>query len=150
MKNQIQTLFGGQLETALHLDGSTTAVKVRQLCLGDYDRAFRFMDDEIAFTAFCCIDPEIEAAKPKSKDWALTLQPESYEVIHAAAESVNAKGFFVYADRRRVSEQQQQERLFMAMAALPPEALAEAMRQGARTLESQMPLPRPRPTPTSH
>ncbi len=150
MKNsthQTQTLFGGQTVSVMHEDSSLSEVKVRQLRLADYEAAFRFLEDEIAFTAFCCSVGEPET--PKTREWALTLQPESYEELQAVSRLVNAKGFFAYADRRKVREQQNQERLFAAAATMPPEMLAEAMRLGARSLESETQLPRPRPTPTS-
>lgn len=49
------TLFGGRTITGvLFTDGHTEDVRVRQLPLADYERAFACRDDEFALTALCC------------------------------------------------------------------------------------------------
>src|ERR1022692_3142636 len=94
-----ETLFGGRDAQALHEDGSVQGIKVRQLRLGEYERAFALIEDEIAFTAFCCsgsgVSPDpAGTGGGYERAWSLTLQPESYETLQLAAREVNEKGFF--------------------------------------------------------
>lgn len=153
MNTKMHTLFGGKLVTAKLEDGSTVEVRVRQLRLADYEKAFTLLSDEIAFTGFCCSSVPAESAQPAmlDKNWALTLDPESYEVLRATAEEVNRGGFFAYADRRQINEQKNQERLFAAVNKLSPEALSAAAAAGQQLNGSASPnsSPRPRPMPAS-
>lgn len=152
MTNQIQTLFGGKPATVLHEDGSSKEIRVRQLRLVEYERAFSLIEDEIAFTAFCCshtAGPAGDAATvPFTKDWALTLQPESFEILQALVQEVNAGGFFSYASRRKAREQQQ---MMATLEKLTPEQMLVAAEIGGvkTSSGSATSLPRPRPTPKS-
>lgn len=146
MNTKTQTLFGGRLVAFNFEDGTTGEVKVAQLCLADYEKAYALMHDEkdeIAFTAFCCFEPE--PAQRKTRDWALTLHPESYELLQAAVQEVNAKGFFSFAARRRQQEQKAQEAMFAALANLPPETIQAAADLGKSGLNSPTSVPRPQP-----
>lgn len=91
------TFLAGRLLNVQLLCGTTAEVKVRQLPLAEYERAFTLLDDEIALTALFC---------GQDKKWAETLTPESYEALHAAAGEVNRKGFFSWCARQvaRASE----------------------------------------------
>lgn len=133
------TLFGGRPMTAHLLDGNTVDLRVRQLPLRDYERAFALLDDEISLTAFCC-----DTGQPKA--WAETLAPESYEDLRAVVEEVNAKGFFAWSARRLTKLAEQQQRMMEVAAILPPDALKLALDAGARlTLPSSLPISLRRP-----
>jgi hypothetical protein len=116
-EQKIETLFGGRLIIVTHEDGGSEEVKVSQLRLADYDRAFLLIEDELGLTAVMC---------GKDKAWINTLQPESYDELQAVAREVNARGFFSFAERR-------QARLFNAMANFKPEALMEMMDRAKST-----------------
>lgn len=130
------TLFGGRTVPVLQLDGAAAEVTVRQLPLGDYERAFALADDEIALTAFLCGQP---------KEWAYALAPESYERLQAAAQEVNAKGFFAWVGRRLQREQAQQQAMLAAMSSLPPDVLKAAIQAGQSISPTSLPKPPPRP-----
>ncbi len=90
----METLRGGRSAIAKFEDPETPdeVVQVRQLPLRDYERAFKLFDDEVGLTALVC---------GKDKAWGMSLDPKSYEDLHAAAQEVNAGGFFAYAARRQ-------------------------------------------------
>lgn len=139
--NNNTTLFGGREVVAQFIPTPGTepgkdAVRVRQLSLRDYERAFALIDDEIALAAFIC---------GKDKKWADELLPESYEALYAAAREVNAAGFFAWSLRRRAQEQQVQDRAVAAMAGMSPEALKTAFEMGRSLLQTpSLRPPRPR------
>lgn len=148
MDPKLETLNAGRRLTARFNDGTTAEVRVRQLPLGDYERAFALLDDEIALTAFCCgLQTPDSRLQTCSRTWAAGgsadlsakqqahpgLTPDSYEELYAAAQEVNANGFFAWSARRRAREEQRAAAQIEAMAKLPPEALAEAMKFGAST-----------------
>ena len=142
----LDTLFGGRLAAVLHEDGQREEIKIIQLRLGDYEKAFQLIEDEIALTAFCCRTvQDSESRIQNSKAWAETLQPESYELVQASVREVNAKGFFSYAERRTLRQQQQQEKMFAALGALPPEMLNRVMELGRATLAAPSSVTGPRP-----
>jgi len=122
------TLMGGRLVKVTLLDGTEIEVKVRQLPLGEYDRAFPLSEDEIALVAFICEQP---------KSWADILTPESYELLFATAQEVNAKGFFAFC-RRRIEANLNREALnAAALAQLPEAARRQIIEQGAKMIASQ-------------
>lgn len=129
------TLFLGRTLNVRLLDGTAAEFKVHQLRLGQYEDAFKLLDDEIALTAFIC---------GHDRAWADTLQPESYEAVYAAAQEVNAKGFFAWSARRKERERQQQEAAIAAMAQLPPDMVKVAMQTAQPAAPSPSGLPRPR------
>lgn len=130
------TLFAGRLITVTLLDGTTAEFKVHQLSLAQYERAFALLDDEITLTAFIC---------GHDLKWAENLKPESYEQVYAVAQEVNARGFFVWSQRRKQREQVVHERNLAAMAQLPPEVVKLAMQVGsASSSPSGSPGPQPR------
>lgn len=137
-------LFGGKLVAVVFEDGTTNNISVRQLKLADYESAFAIADDEIAITAFCCRLPD-PAAKPFTRPWALTLTPESYELLQATAQEVNAKGFFAYAERRKQKLSVENRDMLAAMGNLPPETLKLAMELGRSASLTSSPRPRPIP-----
>lgn len=130
---KLETLFGGRAVSVLHEDGSRTEIKVRQLRLADYEKAFVLMEDEFAFTAFCC---------QQSSAWITTLQPESYELLQAAAWEVNEKGFFAYAARRVAKAQAEQDRQMAQLARMSPEAIRVAAELGQSISPTASPRPR--------
>lgn len=139
----IETLFSGRTVEVLHLDGSKETIKVRQILIGQYPKAYGLMDDEFALTAYCCCDPEDDSAV-KDVAWLTTLRPESYEQLQAAAREVNEKGFFSYASRQRKAVQEANAQMFANMAELPPEFLKMAIDLGSKADQRFVP-PSPRP-----
>lgn len=131
MNEKNDTLLGGRLIPAVPFaDGHTEDVRVRQLPLADYERAFACREDEIALTALCCEsaspgDPASTGAHARA--WALTLTPASYEALYAAAREVNAHGFFAYAARRETREWEQ---LTAIAAQMSPDTLRAAISAG--------------------
>lgn len=133
--HKTETLFGGRTVAVLHEDSSREEIKVHQLRLADYERAYAMLDDEMGLTAFCC---------GKEKGWVLTLQPESYELLQSAAREVNQRGFFSFAARRDEREREQQAGVFAAMAEMPAEAI-EALAKAGGQKNGILPTPSPRP-----
>lgn len=125
--NKMETMFGGRVVKVVFEDNNTEEVKVRQLPLRDYDRAFAVIDDEIALTAHIC---------GKSKDWALSLQPESYEALQEKAREVNGRGFFGWSERKS-------RELTKFVAGMGPEIAQAAMASTSQNGSSRQPL-RPR------
>lgn len=111
----METLLGGRTITVNKEDSSTEEVKVRQLPLREYEKAFLVYDDEFAFAALVC---------ERSKEWAQTLSPESYEELASACQEVNAKGFFSYAQR-------QQKKLMDRLNSVKPEVLRMAVEKAS-------------------
>lgn len=99
-ESQTVTLFGGRSVSVIKADGTTETLTVRQLPLRDYEAAFKLSDDEQCLVALIC---------GKDKSWLYgatpeaAITPESYEELLAAAQEVNAKGFFAYAERRQTT-----------------------------------------------
>ena len=133
------TLLGGISVKVILLDGSEAEFKVRQLTLGEYPKAKRFVDadDEIGLTAFICGH---DAA------WANNLLPESYEELHRIAEEVNAKGFFVWLPRQQQREATKQQAALQLVANWSPDQLKEAVKAGLQ-MQSTSPTGAPRPRP---
>jgi hypothetical protein len=141
------TLFGGKLitvtfePTEAELQTSdftlrTSEVRVRQIPIREYERGFQLVQDEIALAGFLVAAPRQSAADPCncSRAWALTLTPQSYELVLATGREVNEKGFFAFA-RRRAAEQAEKEQAAMAVglqiAREHPDLLEAAMNLGA-------------------
>ncbi|HEX3855968.1 MAG TPA: hypothetical protein VHY30_01585 [Verrucomicrobiae bacterium] len=106
-----ETLHGERKVPVAFADGqSATDFTVKQFRIGDYQKALALYADEIGLVAFACgkIKKEIES-----------LEPESYERLHAAVQELNEKGFFVYAARQ---EKRGQEMI----SAMPPEMVQAA------------------------
>ena len=131
------TLFGGRLVPAVPFaDGHTEDVRVRQLPLADYERAFAVRDDEIALTALCCesVAPGATASGgAHSRDWALTLAPAGYEALYAAAREVNAAGFFAYSARRETRERELLTANLQLAAQMSPDTLRAAIEAGQKS-----------------
>lgn len=140
------TLMGGRDLTVAHADGSTETVHVRQLPLRDYERAWALLEDEIAWTAYCVAGPDGPAGPPRTRAWAESLTPASYEALYAAAREVNAQGFFAWSGRRQARLEAQQARALELLAQLPPEAQKLALEVGSRAATSPTSPPTsPRP-----
>lgn len=129
------TLFGGRTVPATFTDGHTDDVRVRQLPLAEYERAFVLREDEFALTALCCA---------QEKDWISTLTPDSYEALRAAAEEVNAQGFFAYAARRAKREREALAAQLELASQMPPETLKLAMESGLKSTSPTSSPPSPR------
>ena len=131
-QQKLETLFGGRLITITREDGSTEEIRVRQLPLADFEKAFALLDDELGLVALICGKDKawLNGTPPDYKDG---VSPESYENLHAAAREVNLRGFFSFSDRRQVREQATQDRMVKAMSTLTPDALKTAMELGAAT-----------------
>lgn len=145
-----ETLFGGRIVPVAMIDGTALDIKVAQLKMADWEKAYTLLADEMAFTAFCCFDPE---GLRKTKQWLLGkppqhedgIMPESYELLQAAAREVNEKGFFSFATRRVAREAKENESMMAAMATLPPEAIKLAAEAGLKSTSlNSSPAPRPR------
>ncbi len=109
-------------------DGKTDTVRVHQLRLSQYEAAFAKFDNEFELLGLVC---------GHDAKWAMTLMPESYEDLLKAAQEVNAKGFFVYAERRHGL-------LTRRLNSLSPQILSAAT-QAAGTSSNSSQRPRPRP-----
>lgn len=105
--NTNETLFGGRLVGVKLVDGTDAEIKVRQIPLGEYQTGIKLTElgDEIGFVAFCTAPTSIQ-----------NVQPESYELLHAAALEVNAKGFFSWKARRDSREQEKEATKLAALA----------------------------------
>jgi hypothetical protein len=126
LETKNDTLFDGRSVTVLFEDGNQGVVRVSQLRLSQYEKAFAKCDDEFEMLGLIC---------GHDGAWAMTLQPESYEALLVIAQEVNAKGFFAYADRRH-------GQLTRKLNSLSPQILAAATQAG--TLSTSSPRPRPR------
>jgi hypothetical protein len=124
----METLLGGRDVNVTNIKGETEAVKVHQLPIRKYEAGFLKVDDEIGLIAFICDKP---------KDWALDLQPESFEAVRQAAQEVNAKGFFAYAERKY-------QKSIQRLNSLSPEILKETLK-GANASNPLSPGLRPLP-----
>ncbi len=150
-KLKTETLLGGRSQSVCLEDGTILQVKVRQLRLDEYERAYPLLTDEFAFTAFCCSPGSVGPAPsialvPYTRDWIMTLDPESYEALQLAAREVNAKGFFFYAQRRQAVDQAEADRQYQQFAELPPDIRKEFVETGLGMKErSTSPTPSPRP-----
>jgi cell division inhibitor SulA len=118
-----ETLFGGRIVPVKLNDGAALDVTVKQLRLGQYEAAFKLIDDEIALTALIC---------GQDKAWADNLQPESYEALFTAAQEVNAKGFFAWSTRRADREEKIQQAQILAFSQLPPDVARAAAEAGLK------------------
>jgi hypothetical protein len=143
---KITTLFGGTTLTVTYEDGSAGSIRVRQLRISEYEKALPLMGDEISITAFCC-SLETTPAVPCKKEWGMTLHPQSYELVQAKVQEVNAGGFFTYAARKEKDEQRVQALQMSTFAALPAEIQKAALEAGRSALLSATPSPRPRAIP---
>lgn len=139
--NKTETLFGGRLVAVTFNDGSTGEIKVRQLPLGEYERAFAVLDDEISLVALICglkrdeLVGTLSTASPSSSSSNPSgVTPESYELLQVAAEEVNKNGFFVWSVRRTAKQDEKQGRMVEAMATLPPDVIKLALEVGKATL----------------
>jgi hypothetical protein len=85
-----RTVFNATVTVAL-VDGTEQEWTVRQVQLGEYQKAFPLIDDEFALVALCT---------GRSKEAILAnLTPESYETAASLVREVN-RSFFAYASRR--------------------------------------------------
>ena len=145
MNEKITTLFGGKKCSVQFADGRTEEITVRQLPLGEYERAFQFLDDELAITALICGKDKnwLTGTPPDASD---SILPEHYEMLQADAREVNAKGFFAWSARRQAREAAALNEKIAAMAKLSPEQLKAATESGARLMSptSSPTSPRPR------
>ncbi len=89
-KEKARTVFNMPVQVSL-VDDTKEEWTVRQVQLGEYQKAFPLIDDEFALVALCT---------GRSKEAIIAnLSPESYESVAAAVRSVN-RSFFAYASRR--------------------------------------------------
>ncbi len=129
VEQQNDTLFGGRI-LAVQIDETPSRfeeIKIVQLKLAQYEAAFMKFDSEFDLIAIMC---------GKDVKWVQSLTPESYEALYAAAQEVNARGFFVYADRRQAT-------LIKKLNSITPEIL-KAAANGAATSSSSPQRFRPR------
>jgi len=144
-KAKMTALFGGQDLAIIYEDGTAETVRVRQLRIGEYEKAFPLIGDEFAITAFCT-SLSATPSQPCNKDWILKLSPASYESLFATMQKVNGQGFFTFAARKQAAQEAESLRWMKNAAELPPEVLAAAMERG-QTILSQTRSRQPRPIP---
>ncbi len=133
------TLNGGQMLTVNFEPPTPDApnpepqqIKVRQIPVRDYETGFQFIDDEVALVGFLC---------GRDKAWALTLTPESFELVLVNGRRVNEKGFFHFCQRRTERAEKQNAAMIGMMATLPPDVLKLAMETGlAKQNPSRSPI----------
>ena len=121
------TLHGGRQMTVKFNDGTEREITVRQIKVGEYQRAFPLIGDELKLVTFATGLHQQEVEE---------IAPEHYELVRAAVWEVNAKGFFVYAARQRAANQE-------ALKDLPAEALKALSEKIASTLRMQSPTSPP-------
>jgi len=121
MSNNLITINGGKrvaVSFDFTPDGRPAAkddeIRVRQIPVRDYERGFALVADEIAFAGFLC---------DQKREWALTLTPESLELVLEAGREVNTRGFFSSFQRHLALAQKQQSDQLLLIGQLPPEAL---------------------------
>jgi hypothetical protein len=111
MDTKSATLFGGKTFTVTFEDDTSGEITVRQFKVREYATVFPVADNEIELLARACSVPRQKIE---------TLRPESYELLQAALQEVNAQGFFAYAAR-------QMERAQSSLKNLPPAMLEKIM-----------------------
>jgi len=85
------TLLGGVDLTVKKLDGTTEAVKVRQLPVRLLQTYLLKLDDEAAAVELFCDKPE---------GWSDTLTIESFTAVVTEGERLNSETFFAWLQRR--------------------------------------------------
>ena len=137
MNNEVEqkndVLFRGR-DVRVEIDGTSDGVsvqvdtvRVNQLKLSQYEAAFAQLDNEFNLVSLACARPQ---------GWAQTLTPESYEAVYALVQEVNAKGFFVYAERRQAT-------LVRRLNSVTPQLLKAASEASTSQTSSQRLRPRP-------
>jgi hypothetical protein len=120
------TLLGGRKLTITFNDKTTREVTVRQIQVREYVTLFPKLDHEIALVAAVCGIPANEIG---------AVDPTSYELLYAAVQEVNEKGFFVWSARQLARAQNQ-------MAGMPPEMVKQIMERTVSAAPSpSMPPP---------
>ena len=100
--NTLTTLNGFHPITVVLEDGKTMEVKVRQIRLREYQKAFRLMDNEPALVAL---------VTQQTQQQVETWSPESFEAVYTKLQEVNAAGFFTFAARQFERAAQQMRNL---------------------------------------
>jgi hypothetical protein len=140
-QSTLTTLFGGVDFQVIYEDGTGETVRVRQLRLVEYEKAWPLISDEFAIAAFCASLPATPSV-PCTKEWAMKLHPAIYEKLLAKVREVNEEGFFTFAARKQAAQEEIDLRFIKQAAELPPEFLVEAMRLGTTISPQSSPRPR--------
>ena len=111
-QNKTDTLLGRTVPVKFE-DGTAGEIVVHQLRIVEYKKAFPVIGDEVAIVAM---------ATDQTKARIESLTPESYEVLQAAVQEVNANGFFIYAGRQMAATAKN-------LSALPADVLQAALSQ---------------------
>lgn len=128
MSAKFNTLFGGKKITIQFRppEGEETVKTeeffVRQLQIENYPDVMPHIGNEVMLISKAC---------EKNPEWLKSLTPESYEVLVAAVQEVNAKGFFTSA-KRRLREYTD------SLKDLPPEMLQAIQAQIKKAVEDEM------------
>lgn len=148
-------------------DGTAADVKVRQLPLAEYEKAFGLFNDEMGLTALIANQPKAwliggpgsdvpglesgatQDSRLQTRDSQSGVTPESYEALRAAAEEVNQAGFFAWSARRSERERQAQAQMMHALAALPPDAIEQITQLGMAAGRNGLVASAARTLPTS-
>jgi hypothetical protein len=88
--SKMETLNGGALLEAIHLDGAIETVKVLQLSVRQYQQLRNSLDDELKVVELYCGKPE---------GWAETLTPASHSAIAEKGGELNNAFFGAWARR---------------------------------------------------
>jgi hypothetical protein len=131
MNEKLQAAFRGRMAEVEFLDGRKEEIKVRQLVMREYERAYPLREDEIALVAFICGKPTIWI-EGKREDGGDGMAPESYEDLRRLAEEVNERGFFSFATRRAAREEAVTLRQMEAMR-ITPDMVVAAMQKTAQS-----------------
>jgi hypothetical protein len=140
-KAKMIALFGGADLAVLYEDGTAETVRVRQLRIGEYEKACPLMQDEFAITAFCT-SLSATPAVPCNREWILKLAPLSYESLCAKVQEVNGQGFFAFSARKQAAQEAENLRWIKQAAELPAEVLAAAIKRGQSILRTSSRPPR--------
>lgn len=147
MNSENNTLFGGKLFAVVFADQRTEEIKVRQLPIGQYEKAFAVLNDEMALTALICDRPK-DWITGKNPDGSDSMNPESYEELFKLAGEVNAKGFFAWSGRKAEKARLQMLENAKLMAMLPEDMVNLAINMSGK--ESTSPTSSPRPVLPRH
>ena len=139
MNPKTDTLFAGRTLVIPFEDGQTRDITVRQIRLGEYQKLLPLVEDEIALVRAVC-DLGAPASGTASSQPLSDPTPAGHELLFAAVQEVNEKGFFAFAARRMAAGQREIRR--MLDAGIPAERLVEMLRTSISSMPSRATPPR--------
>lgn len=120
----MKTVLGYEDVSVVLLNGDSATVRVSQVQVAQYPKAFEVYDNEMKLTELIC---------GKEDGFVSTLKVDSYELLYSKSEELNKDGFFVYAERQTKRLDDKLARRMNAM----PESLMKAL--GEKAVASTLP-----------